>query len=650
MILLDSLFYQNVTHLFLGIVLPNASGNPKSGEKRVSRRRALKTALVAAGAVVVAAAGLVQLRRGGQEPSTPTSTLAASTATPTSTPATPVTTQVWTGEPAELVLVNGKIITVDSNDSILEAVAVNGGKITGVGTNEEIKQFVGGETKVIDLKGKTITPGPIDAHCHLTGGWPEKHHLDLRPDKVGSIADIVKLVAGKVAETPKGEWVEGFGWLPERWPERRLPNRLDLDPVSPDHPVFLTDITGWYGWVNSYALRLAGIDENTPNPVGGFIDRDKTSKMPTGLLINHSAMWLVKKPTLSKEQYEEGITYAANLFIAEGATGIHDNWVKGDMLLAYQSLGDRGEPSTRTDIYFHINSEAEAEKGLTALAAMKPFTGAMVSLKGWKLQVDGGGATAFTYEPHNGYAHDMPSLTPETLKKIVGMLHKSGLQLSIHVGGDRALDAALDAIEAALKEDPRPDHRHRVEHVIVSPKPGSMERIKKLGVVISVQPSFVYHSGEIWRRLFGDERLQMAAPVKTALDMGIPVAFGSDYPCTVDTRPQLTLWSAVTRKTSSGRVIGAQEAVNIKQALRVHTMGSAYAAHEENAKGSIEVGKYADLTVWSDDIYSVPTDMIRKLVAELTIVGGQVVHKSSETTLQEISGSEYFSTQVSAGA
>jgi len=224
------------------------------------------------------------------------------------------------------------------------------------------------------------------------------------------------------------------------------------------------------------------------------------------------------------------------------------------------------------------------------------------------------------------------------------MLHKSGLQICIHVGGDKALDTALDAIEAALKENPRPDHRHRLEHVVVSPKPGSLERIKKLGVVISVQPSFIYHSGDIWYRLFGEERLQMSVPVKTAVDMGIPVAFGADYPCTVDTRPQMTLWSAVVRQTSSGRVVGGQESVDIQQALRLHTMGSAYAAHEENVKGSIEVGKHADLVVWSDDMFSVPTDKIRDLRAELTIVGGQVIHQFNQTNLPVVPGSQYLPT------
>jgi predicted amidohydrolase YtcJ len=608
----------------------------KSGERKAGRRGFLKVAVGIVGAVAAAAVGIIFLRKPSRQetvtppPATQTSVTAASV-TPTA------------GEQvAQLVLVNGNIITVDSKDSIVQAVAVSDGKIMNAGTNEEIKASIGDSTQVIDLKGRTVTPGLIDSHCHTGAGYPEIYYLDLRPGKVNSITDIVELVGNKVKETPRAEWVLGFGWNPAYWSESRMPARLDLDPVSPDNPVFLADMSGWYGWVNSYALNLSGVDENTLNPLGGIIDRDKTSNMPTGLLINHSAMWLVKTPTPSQEQREEGILYASNLFAAEGVTRIHDNWVRGkDLLGAYRTLNGRREPSSPTDIYYLVNSEDEAETALAAITSVQKGFGNRVSLKGWKLQVDGGAATAYTYEPHNGYAYSVPSLTPETLKKIVSMLHKSGLQLSIHVIGDKALDSALDAIEAALNENPRPDHRHRLEHVVVSPSKESLERIKRLGVVISTQPQFIYFSGDIWYRLFGEERTRLSAPVKTAMDMGIPVALGSDYPCSPDTRPQMTLWSAIMRQTISGRVLGPDERVDIRQALRLHTMGSAYASHEEDMRGSIEAGKSADFVVWSDDLYTMPTDKIRELKAELTIIEGQIIHKSSDTDVEVVPASQY---------
>ena len=621
------------------IILANERGTAdasQSSEKKVGRRSFLKVAIGIVGAVVAAAVGLISLRKPKEPPVTPRNQTIQTPVTATSV------TSATGGQAAQLVAFNGKIITVDPNDSIAEAFAVDAGKITKVGTNEEIKASIGDSTQVIDLKGRTVTPGLIDSHCHIGGGYPELYYLDLRPGKVNSITDIVELVGKKVKETPKGEWVLGFGWNPAYWSDKRMPSRLDLDPVSPDNPVFLADMSGWYGWVNSFALNLSGVDENTPNPLGGIIDKDKTSNMPTGLLINHSAMWLVKKPVPSQEQMEEGILYASNLFAAEGATRIQDNWVRGkDLLTAYQTLNGRGEPPSPTDIYYLVNSEDEAETGLAAIASVQKKFGNRVSLKGWKLQVDGGAATAFTYEPHNGYAYSVPSVYPETLKKIVSMLHKSGLQICIHVIGDKALDSALDAIEAALNENPRPDHRHRLEHVVVSPSKESLERIKRLGVVISTQPQFIYYSGDTWYRLFGEERVQLSAPVKTPMDMGIPVALGSDYPCSPDTRPQMTLWSTVMRQTITGRVLGPEERVDIRQALRLHTMGSAYASHEEGMRGSIEAGKSADFVVWSDDLYSMSTDKIRELKAELTIIEGQVIHKSSDTELEVVPGSQY---------
>lgn len=211
---------------------------PQSKEKEVGRRGFLKVALGVVAAVVAAATGLILLRKQSQQPS--------------------VTPPPEHEQTAQLVLVNGKIITVDSNDSIAQAVAVDAGKMTKVGTDEEVRALIGESTQVIDLKGKTVTPGLIDAHCHLGGGCAEKYYLDLRPGKVGSIADIVKLVARKVEETPSGEWILGLGWRSDGWSEHRLPNRLDLDPVSPNHPVFLTDTSGWYGWANSYGSGSKG--------------------------------------------------------------------------------------------------------------------------------------------------------------------------------------------------------------------------------------------------------------------------------------------------------------------------------------------------------------------------------------------------------
>jgi hypothetical protein len=207
------------------------------------------------------------------------------------------------------------------------------------------------------------------------------------------------------------------------------------------------------------------------------------------------------------------------------------------------------------------------------------------------------------------------------------MLHASGLQLSIHVIGDKAFDTTLDVLESVLKENPRADHRHRIEHVIVSPGRRSLERAKTLGIALCLQPSFIYNGAEYAANLYGSERAKHMIPTKTALEVSIPMGFGSDYPTTIDTSPRRTIWDAVTRKTYGGVVVGSEESITVREALRLHTIGAAYLAHQENTRGSIEEGKLADMVVWSHDFYSIPVDKLLEMRAETTIVGGRIVYE-----------------------
>ena len=538
---------------------------------------------------------------------------------------------------ADLALVNGKIITVDAKDTIAQAVAVKDDKIMKVGADADVKALIGPQTNVVDLGGKTVTPGLIDAHGHVNFGYffVGSYSLNLRPGVIDSISDIAKLVAEKARETPKGEWIRGAGWLPMYLKEKRWPSKEDLDSVSPDHPVLLTDLTGWYAVVNSYALRLSGITKDTPNPPGGVIEKDPKTQEPTGVLINHNAIWLVKVPVPTIEEREMGIKYAVETFLSEGITSVHDNWILDlDTIQAFVNLENRGELAIRMSLYLHIANE---QKATAALKAIKPFLEtnpldtAMLKFEGWKLQIDGTGATAYTYEPHNGKAN-MLAFPLEEFKRVVEMLHASGLQLSIHVMGDKAFDTTLDVLESVLKENPRADHRYRIEHVLVSPGRESLERAKALGIVLCLQPSFIYSVGDQAVNIYGSERSKHVVPTKTALEVGIPMGFGSDYPTTIDTSPRRTIWDAVTRKTYGGAVVGSEESITVKEALRLHTIGAAYLAHQENTRGSIEEGKLADMVVWSHDLYSIPVDKLLEMRAETTIVGGKIVYKASAAT------------------
>lgn len=525
---------------------------------------------------------------------------------------------------ADLVLLNGKIITVDAKDTITEAVAVKDGIIIKVGTNDEVQPFIGSDTEILDLNGKTVTPGLIDSHTHLIYyGQIENDYVNLRPPEVTSIADIVSKVAERVSQISPGEWVIGDGFF--KLTDVRLPTRWDLDSVSPDNPVFLNSIGGHFGTANSKALEIAGIDKDTPNPVGGVIGKDPNTGEPTGILWNHPAMDLVRKyyPQFTLEDLVEDVKFAQERYISEGVTGFQDVNTRGYIRLqAYQAA--ENELKLRGYLLFTIENERDVT---ISLEHTELFTGPMLSYIGNKFLLDGQPPTSYTYEPHPG-TYDLPTWDPDTLKSVVKELHRAGHQLAFHVMGDRAIDMALDAIEEALNDTPRPDHRHRLEHVMI-PTTEAIERIKRLGVVVSIQPGAIYTGGDIYIKIWGAERVQRLMPLRSFLDAGIPVALGSDFPTVPELAPQLALWEAVARQTSSGVVIAPQESITIQEALRAHTMGSAYAAFEENIKGSIEEGKFADMVVWSHDLYSIPLGEFKNLKVEITIVGGKIVYREN---------------------
>ncbi len=522
-------------------------------------------------------------------------------------------------EEADLVFINGHIITVDADDSIAEAVAVKDGLILKVGTTAEINEYIGTSTKVVDLEGKTMTPGIIDSHNHMQYfGQVENDYTNLRPPDVTSIADIVAKIEEAVNEAEPEEWIIGDGFY--KLTDGRLPSKEDLDPVSPNNPVMVTHIGGHFGTANSKALEIAGIDSSTVVP-GGIVGKDSLTGQPTGLLWNHPAMDAVRMhyPPFSLEDLENHVLFTQDRYIPFGLTSFQD--VNTRALIRLQAYLNAEEDLKLRGYLMHT-----VERSLDATISLEYtelFTRPFLTYRGNKFLLDGQPPTSYTYEPHSGPEHTIPTWDPDTLEAIVKNLHNDGRQLAFHVMGDRAIDLALDVIEAALIENPNPDHRHRLEHCMI-PRPESLQRIKELGVVVSFQPAIIYHNGEGLFNVWGLERMLRFMPMRSMLEMGIPMALGSDFPTVVELAPQLTLYSAITRKTMQGYFINQEETLTIQEALRIHTMGSAYAAFEEDIKGSIEEGKYADLVVWSGDLYSVPTEEIKDLEVEMTVIDGKV--------------------------
>ena len=537
---------------------------------------------------------------------------------------------------ADLVLLNGNIITVDSKNSIAQAVAVKDDRILAVGTNSQINYLVGPQTKTIDLKGKCVTPGIVDSHIHVLyyGKQFWKDFLNIRYPAVKNEKDLLKAIADKAKSIPEGEWIsanQGF----HVGPNEKL-DRWVLDSVAPDNPVYLRHASGQYVVVNSAALKLAGIDKNTPNPYGGKIVKDTSTGEPTGVLLHYPAENLVGKIAAgygdrTEAELEKDLRRGQEICLAAGITSGQDVILASPRdIKIYKNFAEKNELKIRMYLQLYVNSEEQARKYAEAI---KGFKTDMLTFAGWKLAIDGGAAagTVLMYNKslpaaRNAYYY----YDPETLNRIVRLLHETGMQVSFHIIGDKRIDEALDAIEDALKHNPRKDHRYRIEHAIWV-RPESLERIRKLGVVISTQPQWISWHADGFRMATDEASMANCMPVKSMLRRGIPVAFGCDVPAALTHEPKWAFFGATTRRTKSGYVPAPDEKVNIHEALRIHTMGSAYAAFEEKMKGSVEEGKLADLVVWSHDLYSISPRDMKDLQAEITIVGGKIVYEGKKT-------------------
>lgn len=579
--------------------------------------------LIGAGATAaLLLAGCGRPRQETAAPSVPPApTLRPSIAPTTSPTAAPTATPDLSG-PADMVLRGGKVITVDAADSLAQAVAVKNGLIQAVGTDEEVAALIGPQTRVVELAGRALTPGLIDPHNHFqVMGQMNGYYLPFLPPEVRTIADLQARLADIAAQTPAGEWIKGYYLA---FQEGRIPTRHDLDPTSPDHPVWIFQQGGHFGVANSRALRIAGITADTPNPTGGIIERDSRGE-PTGVFYNHRAMDLLRRhiPALTAADVRRNIVDTQPLFAACGVTTFHDNNVRG--LETIQVYRDTGPAMyLRGAVYYTLEWPQDLDR---ALREIEYFQDDMVRFAGFKFLIDGQAPTAYCHEPHGGISWNMPTWEPASFKAAVRALHDTGLQISVHCAGDAAVDLALDAYEEAMNANPRSDPRHRIEHAVLT-TPEATRRMKDLGVVVCTQPQFLRLAGNYWSSVFGPERDRRIIVTREWLDGGVHLALGSDAPTTPWYAPQVTLAGAVSRLTLSNQVHNPEQCLTIQEALRAHTMEAAYAGHEELVKGSIEVGKLADLVVWHGDPYAMSLQELWQAKVDMTMVGGKVVYQA----------------------
>lgn len=531
---------------------------------------------------------------------------------------------------ADHVFINGEVITVDPEDRVLQAAAVRGNEICAVGTTEEILRLRGPGTRVIDLQGSSLLPGFIDSHLHLMLHGTNYLGVDCK-NGVSSIGEISERLAGRAGETPPGEWVRGWGYNDQRLAEGRHPTREELDRVSTEHPILLTRTCNHISVANSRALELLGFTRDTPDPEGGEISRDANGD-PDGVLKETAHMMAFQFSRYGEEEILEALRIADRDLASLGITSVHEAGGYGpDQMRVMQRAAAEGH--LRVRVCAMVCSLHESEKFVEKMVGAGIVTGLgdeRFRIGPAKIFTDGAssGPTCATREPYTSDPTNTGILyyTQEEVDAILGEAHRHGFQITAHAIGDRGVEIVVNCIEKALREHPREDHRHRIEHAGMVP-PDLMHRIKNLGIIPIPNPAFFYEFGEGYIKNYGD-RVEHMFPMADYVEQGVVAAAGSDSPVTF-ANPMQGIYCAITRKTASGTPVGERQKVSILDAIRAFTLNGAYATFEEDRKGSIEPGKLADLAVLDGSILSAAPEDILSMQPTLTMIGGEIVYEGA---------------------
>jgi len=552
-------------------------------------------------------------------------------------------------ERAEVVVVNGKIVTLDGKSTIAEAVAIAGGRFVAVGTNERIRALAGPASRVIDARGRTVIPGLIDSHVHAL--MVAEAELEQPFRNLASIAGIQSWISERAKGLPAGTWIWTPRVFPTRVKEHRFPTREELDRAAPDHPVA---VDGAYAlMVNSAALQAASIGPGTPDPPGGAIVRDDAGRA-TGLLRNVGnllAKYRRDERDASREGMLDALARVHGAYARVGITSIGERGATVDGYHTYEALRRTGRLELRATVTVRIPNPTARERveRFVSTLPFRPREGdEWLKVGPLKIVADGGilAGTAFMREPYGVsaralYGVDDPAyrgfltLTRKQIADAVDVGHRHGWQMAAHVTGNAGVDAVLDAFEAAQQHHPLPDRRHTLIHAYFADRETAM-RAARLGVPVDTQPAWYYKDADALAPALGRDRLAHFIGLRTWLDGGAVTAINTDHMFGLDPdtamnpfNPFLTMATAVTRRTEGGQVIGDGERISREQALRMMTIDAARLNFDEGVKGTIEPGKLGDLVILSDDLLTCPEDRIRSISADLTMVGGRVIHEAA---------------------
>ena len=548
--------------------------------------------------------------------------------------------------PADLVVLNGRVLTVDASFRIAEAVAVREGVFVRVGANADVRALVGSATRVIDARGRSVVPGLIDSHVHALGvaaGEAVDPYRDLR-----SVSEIQQWVREKAKRTPEGQWI----WTPRTYPPRlrelRFPTRAELDAGDPAHPVV---VDGAYAlMLNTRALEAAGITGDTRPPQGGIIVKDAAGQ-PTGLLRNVGPMLARFQPGAHDERGADVpldvLEEVHRRYNRVGITSVIERGAGLEGYRAYEKLAAERRLHVRATVTLRLASDGTMEGAERAIRALPVRFGEgdeRVKVGPLKIVVDGGIliGNAYMRSPYGRkagalYGFDDAAyrgsltLTPEQIRNVIRAGHRLGWQMCSHVTGDAGVDAVLDAVEAADADSPIRERRYTLIHAYFVDA-ATAKRAARLGVCVDTQPAWYYKDADVLAGALGEERLRPFIGLADWIKGGVRVAINTDHMFGLDANaalnpfnPFLTMYVAVTRRTEGGRVHGPEQAVSRPEALRMMTADAAYLSFDEKRKGSIEVGKLGDLAVLSEDFLACPEERLREIRVVATIVGGKVV-------------------------
>ena len=514
----------------------------------------------------------------------------------------------------DLILVNARVLTLEDDQPTAEALAIYGDRIAAVGRTKAVAPLAGPGTRIIDCRGRTLIPGFVDAHCHLLAQATALSALDCSPRAVNSIEELQELVRRKADAHTAGQWIRGVGYDDLSLSQRRHPTRYDLDSVSRSHPVRLEHRSSHAVVLNSLALQIAGIDDTTPDPVEGVIDRDPATGRPTGLLLELSRFLRDRLgPSRDSAQLEADVAALDRCLLSCGITSVQDAGANNgvDRWLTLQSLQASGKLSPRVTMMAgasNLNELASAE-----------------------LQWGGGGDML-----RLGHAKIMLTLTTgalhpneQELKRIVEEAHNRGFPVAIHAIEQEAIEASVQVLEEAPFEGGlAAGRRDRIEHCAECP-PHLMARIRDAGVTVVTQPGFIYWNGDGYLRRVASSMLPHLYPASALLEAFVPLAFSSDGPV-IDANPWPGIYSAVTGNTRECNTLPPGSSsrtppMTVMEALRCYTLGGAYSEGTEHLKGSLRVGKLADLALLDSDPTTVGPERLREIKAVMTVVGGRVV-------------------------